>query len=89
MGPLVARVSAAIYCWLDVVVSGRLYLPSLTTTPPSYKHPTMVVPVLVAFGKGTPAAWRAKLRSWFEKSKPGIMELQREAVILDGIDKAG
>lgn len=44
MGPLVARVSAAI------------------TTPPSNKHPTIVVPVLVALGSGTPLAWRAALR---------------------------
>ena len=28
----------------------------LTTTPPSYMHPTMVVPVLVALGSGTPRA---------------------------------
>ena len=44
MGPLVARVSAAI------------------TTPPSNRHPTMVVPVLVALGSGTPLAWRARFR---------------------------
>jgi len=54
MGPLVARVSAAM------------------TTPPSNRHPTMVVPVLVAFGNGTPWAWRATLRLWLEKSKPGM-----------------
>lgn len=36
MGPLVARVSAAI------------------TTPPSNRQPTMVVPVLVALGRGMP-----------------------------------
>jgi hypothetical protein len=35
---------------------------SLTTTPPSKMHPTMVVPVLVALGRGTPRAWRAALR---------------------------
>jgi len=33
-----------------------------TTTPLSYMHPTMVVPVLVAFGKGTPRACNAALR---------------------------
>lgn len=33
----------------------------------------MVVPVLVAFGKGTPRAWSAALRVWFEKSKPGMI----------------
>lgn len=27
-----------------------------TTTPPSYIHPTIVVPVLVALGKGMPLA---------------------------------
>lgn len=43
-----------------------------TTTPPSYKQPTMVVPVLVAFGSGTPLACNAALRSWFEKSRPGM-----------------
>jgi hypothetical protein len=34
----------------------------LTTTPLSYMHPTIVVPVLVALGKGTPRACRAALR---------------------------
>ena len=34
----------------------------LTTTPPSYIQPTIVVPVLVALGKGTPRACRAALR---------------------------
>jgi hypothetical protein len=33
----------------------------------------MVVPVEVALGRGTPRAWRARLRLWFEKSKPGIL----------------
>jgi len=32
------------------------------TTPPSNIQPTMVVPVLVALGRGTPWAWRAALR---------------------------
>ncbi len=32
------------------------------TTPPSYTQPTIVVPVLVALGKGTPCACRAALR---------------------------
>ena len=59
MGPLVARVSAAI------------------TTPPSKRHPTMVVPVLVAFGSGTPWAWRAALRLWLEKSKPPMLTLSK------------
>jgi hypothetical protein len=44
----------------------------LTTTPLSYIHPTIVVPVLVAFGRGTPLAWSAALRLKFEKSKPGM-----------------
>lgn len=55
IGPLVARVSAAM------------------TTPPSYRQPTIVVPVDVAFGSGTPLACRARFRLWFEKSKPGMM----------------
>lgn len=42
------------------------------TTPPSNMHPTIVVPVLVALGKGTPCACKAALRLKFEKSKPGI-----------------
>ena len=42
------------------------------TTPPSNMHPTMVVPVLVALGSGTPCACRATLRLWLEKSKPGM-----------------
>lgn len=44
----------------------------LTTTPPSKMHPTIVVPVLVAFGRGTPLACKAALRVWLEKSNPGI-----------------
>jgi len=32
------------------------------TTPLSYMQPTMVVPVLVAFGRGTPRACSAALR---------------------------
>ena len=32
------------------------------TTPPLNMHPTIVVPVLVALGKGTPWAWRVALR---------------------------
>ena len=42
------------------------------TTPPSNIAPTIVVPVLVALGNGTPCACRAALRLWFEKSKPGM-----------------
>ena len=42
------------------------------TTPPSNIQPTIVVPVLVAFGRGTPRAWREALRLKLEKSKPGI-----------------
>jgi hypothetical protein len=60
MGPLVARVSAAM------------------TTPPSKRQPTMVVPVLVAFGSGTPWAWRAALRLWLPKSKPGMVAADRK-----------
>ncbi len=33
----------------------------------------MVVPVDVALGRGTPREWRARLRGWLEKSKPGIV----------------
>ena len=44
IGPLVARVSAAM------------------TTPPSNKHPTIVVPVLVALGRGKPRACKAAFR---------------------------
>ena len=33
------------------------------TTPPLNIHPTIVVPVLIALGRGTPRAWRAALRS--------------------------
>ena len=42
------------------------------TTPPSKMHPTMVVPVLVALGSGTPLECKAAFRLKFEKSKPGI-----------------
>ena len=55
-----------------------------TTTPPSYRHPTMVVPVLVALGRGTPWAWRAALRSWFEKSKPTISMMATLLGLLEG-----
>lgn len=47
------------------------------TTPPSKIHPTIVVPVLVAFGKGTPWACRAAFRLWLEKSKPGMLKERR------------
>lgn len=40
----------------------KQHLCPLTTTPPSKMQPTMVVPVLVAFGRGTPRACRAALR---------------------------
>jgi hypothetical protein len=41
-------------------------------------HPTIVVPVLVAFGSGTPLACNAALRVWFEKSNPGMLTGWRE-----------
>lgn len=44
------------------------------TTPPSYRQPTMVVPVLVAFGRGTPRACRAMFLLWLLKSKPPILK---------------
>jgi hypothetical protein len=50
----------------------------LTTTPPSNMHPTIVVPVLVAFGNGTPLACNAALRVWLEKSKPGMLTVRKE-----------
>jgi hypothetical protein len=53
---------------------GRLDVRGRTTTPLSNMHPTIVVPVLVAFERGTPRAWRARLRLWFEKSKPGMVK---------------
>jgi hypothetical protein len=40
----------------------QLALCKLTTTPLSNMHPTIVVPVLVAFGSGTPLACNAALR---------------------------
>lgn len=36
-------------------------------------QPTMVVPVLVALGNGTPWACKARFRLWLEKSKPGMV----------------
>jgi hypothetical protein len=42
-------------------------------TPPSKRQPTMVVPVLVARGRGTPFACRAALRLWLLKSKPDMV----------------
>jgi hypothetical protein len=66
IGPLVARVSAAM------------------TTPPSNRAPTIVVPVLVAFGSGTPWAWRAALRLWLEKSKPAMAAVSRGMTVDEG-----
>ena len=40
------------------------------TMPPWKRHPTMVVPVLVALGTATPFASRKSLRTLFEKSNP-------------------
>lgn len=48
-------------------------VPAAITTPPSKTHPTIVVPVDVAFGSGKPLAWRAALRVWLEKSNPGML----------------
>ena len=42
-------------------------------TPPSNRQPTMVVPVLVARGRGMPFACRAALRLWLLKSKPAMV----------------
>ena len=47
------------------------------TTPPLNRHPTIVVPVDVALGRGTPLAWRARFRLWLLKSKPGIVAVVR------------
>lgn len=60
--------------------------PVLTTTPsPSFseanRHPTIVVPVEVAFGSGTPLACSAALRLWLEKSKPGIFDFSVSYVV--------
>jgi hypothetical protein len=75
IGPLVALVSAAIYKEQSVRkhLGDLCYHRRLTTTPPSNMHPTIVVPVLVALGKGTPLACSAALRVWLEKSKPGML----------------
>jgi hypothetical protein len=43
-------------------------------------HPTIVVPVLVAFGNGTPLACNAALRVWLEKSNPGMLTRWKELV---------
>jgi hypothetical protein len=46
-------------------------------TPPSNRQPTMVVPVLVARGAGTPLAAKAALRLWLLKSKPAMWAVER------------
>ena len=56
-----------------------------TTTPPSKMHPTIVVPVLVAFGRGTPLACSAALRVWLEKSKPGMMTNGAQGALFQGL----
>ena len=38
-------------------------------------QPTMVVPVDVALGRGTPWACSARFLLWLEKSKPGIVRM--------------
>lgn len=50
-------------------------------------HPTIVVPVLVAFGNGTPRACNAALRVWLEKSNPGMLTgwKELEGSYVDGI----
>lgn len=45
-----------------LLIEGSRLVSQHTTTPLSYIHPTMVVPVLVALGKGAPLACRAALR---------------------------
>ena len=73
MGPEVALVSAAIWWRVEAGSEGVSLSHNLewngmegnvklTTTPPSYMHPTIVVPVLVALGSGTPRACSAALR---------------------------
>lgn len=52
-----------IECTLSATMGPDVALVSAAmTTPLSYIHPTIVVPVLVALGRGTPLAWRAALR---------------------------
>ena len=53
------------------------------TTPPSNMHPTIVVPVLVALGRGTPCACSAALRLWLEKSNPGMMAMDGQPKLTD------
>lgn len=48
-------------CWTFSTLSATMgpdvaLVSAAMTTPPSNIHPTIVVPVLVAFGKGTPCA---------------------------------
>lgn len=44
-------------CTLSATIGPLVALVSAAmTTPPSNRHPTMVVPVLVALGNGTPRA---------------------------------
>lgn len=51
-------------------------------------HPTIVVPVLVAFGNGTPLACNAALRVWLEKSKPGMLT-EREELESSHLNESG
>jgi hypothetical protein len=46
-------------------------------------HPTIVVPVLVAFGNGTPLACKAALRVWLEKSKPGMAAKRAQGALVE------
>jgi hypothetical protein len=50
-------------CTLSATMGPDVALVSAAmTTPFSNMHPTIVVPVLVAFGRGTPRACKAALR---------------------------
>ena len=55
------------------------------TTPPSNMHPTIVVPVLVALGRGKPCACNAALRLWLEKSNPGMLAMDGQPRQIDSL----
>jgi hypothetical protein len=59
--------------FLSATIGPPVALVSAPNTMPSLKRqPTMVVPVLVAFGTGIPFSERKAFLDEFEKSKPGV-----------------
>lgn len=63
--------------FLSATIGPSVALVSAPSTIPSLnRHPTMVVPVLVAFGSGIPFSAKKLFLEVFEKSKPGGLYIE-------------